>query len=106
MLGIVYATRVRMHESTLLAVVTLIVCAISLWAGRGWMKATLITKWTGICLAAYVVVSLAFLPFTSSLTLLPFFFLLLPLAAYDLFVQQPWKGRFARARAERRGLPE
>lgn len=37
---------------------------------------------------------------------LPAIFLAIVGLLYDLFVWQSWKGRFARARAERRGWPE
>jgi uncharacterized membrane protein len=103
MLAIVYAPGARMR-STLEHFAVLILCAICFGLGRRWLKATLLTKWIGFCFAAWVIVSLALLPFVS-VTLPPFFFLLLPFAAYDLFVAQPWKGRFARARAQRRGFP-
>lgn len=104
MLAIVYAPGAR-TRSTLEHFAVLIFCAICFGLGWRWLKTTLLTKWIGFCLAAWVIVSLALLPFVS-VTLLPFFFLLPPFAAYDLFVAQPWKGRFARARAERRGFPE
>ncbi len=39
------------------------------------------------------------------LVLLPLFLLAVPFLVYDLFFRQPRKGRFARARAERRNLP-
>lgn len=105
-LGIVYATAAQTRRNPLLAVAILILCGICLWLGRPWMKAILITKWIGLCLAAYVMVNLALVALSVAATPMPFLFLLVPLAAYDLFVAQPWKGRFARARAERRGIPD
>lgn len=92
------------YADTLLAVA---LCGIALGVGWPWVRGTFVTKWAGRLLALYVGlvlvlfslgISLAF----SSVLFLPFL-LALPVILYDLFVQQPHKGRFARARAERRG---
>lgn len=82
-------------------------CGIALGLGWRWMRGTFVTKWAGRLLAGYV--GLVLVLFTlgialafSSVLFLPFL-LALPFILYDLFVGQPHKGRFARARAERRG---
>jgi membrane protein implicated in regulation of membrane protease activity len=84
-----------------------IVGIVVLWLGRRWLAGTMVTRCAGIALAVAVgpVPALAafFANLTLSLILMPAFLLLLPLLLWDLFVRQPHKGRFARARAERRG---
>lgn len=102
--AIVYAPAAR-NRGALVSIGVLVLCAICLWLGWRWMKGTLIAKWIGFCFAAWVAVRLVLFPFTISVALLPFLLLLIPIALYDLFILQPWKGRFARARAERRGIP-
>jgi hypothetical protein len=84
-----------------------ILSAVALWLGRRWMAGMLITRCAGIALAVAVALVPALAAFfanlTLSLILMPAYLLLLPLLLWDLFVRQPHKGRFARARAERRG---
>jgi hypothetical protein len=81
-----------------------------LWFGRRWMAGTLLTRALGISVAIAVLL----LPALATLVVFAFGIgtllalvvcLLVPVLLWDLFVWQPHKGRFARARAERRGLP-
>ncbi len=82
-------------------------CCFTLWAGWRWLQGTFITKWAGRLLAAYLGLGLVLftlgIVLAFSMTLFLPFLLALPFILYDLFVWQPHKGRFARARAERRG---
>jgi hypothetical protein len=84
--------------------------AAALWLGRKWIAGTRITRWAGICLAIAIVFNGVLGVFGFDLgfswVILPLLFLAVLGALGDLFVSQPHKGRFARARAERRGLPE
>lgn len=105
-LAIGWASGIAKPHNPLIDFAALILCALCLALGWRWIKATLLTKWIGLCLAAWAILNLALLGFGTSVSPLPFLFLLVPLALYDLFIRQPWKGRFARARAERRGEPE
>lgn len=78
-----------------------------LWLGRRWMAATLLTRSLGISLAI-VVLALPVLVTAWILTGVGpvaalVICLALPVMLWDLFVGQPHKGRFARARAERKG---
>ncbi len=83
-------------------------CGIVLWFGWSSIQSNLVTKWLGIVLALVVglVLSLFVLGILIRLSLLLFvlFLVALPLLAYDLLFRSPFKGRFARARAERRNL--
>jgi hypothetical protein len=82
-------------------------CCITLWVGWGWLQGTFVSKWAGRLLAAYLGLGLVLftlgIVLAFSMTLFLPFLLALPFILYDLFVRQPHKGRFARARAERRG---
>ena len=74
------------------------------------IAARLLTRITGIYLAfatVFFAVLRAF-GFTANFwwMALPAIFLAIVGLLYDLFVWQSWRGRFARARAERRGWPE
>jgi hypothetical protein len=84
-------------------------CAIVLGLGWRWMQGTFATKWAGRMLAAYLVLGLVLITFAITLAfsqiLLLILLMAIPAFVWDLFVWQPYKGRFARARAERRGLP-
>jgi hypothetical protein len=82
-------------------------CCFTLWAGWRWLQGTFVTKWAGRLLATYLGLGLVLftlgIVLAFSMTLFLPFLLALPFILYDLFVWQPHKGRFARARAERRG---
>jgi hypothetical protein len=84
--------------------------AATLWLGRHWMAGVSITRWAGIYLAivtAFIGVLGAFgFSVAFSWVILPLLLLVVAGTLADLFVAQPHKGRFARARAERRGLPQ
>ncbi len=59
--------------------------------------------------AAPVLLVLLFLVNTTtepSSLIVPILLIVLPFVVYDLFFRQPYKGRFARARAARRGVPQ
>lgn len=83
--------------------------AAVLIGGRRWIASTLFARIAGIYLGfatAFFAVLRAF-GFTANFwwMALPAIFLAVVGLLYDLFVWQPYKGRFARARAERRGWP-
>lgn len=84
--------------------------AAVLWMGRRWLRRTAVTSWAGVYLSFATGFSAVLLAFGFGVSfrwiVLPGLFLAVPGFFYDLFVWQPHKGRFARARAERRGLPE
>jgi hypothetical protein len=88
----------------------LVLSALVLWFGRRWMAGTLVTRSLGISLAIVLVLLPALLTAWTATGAGPIaalvFCLAVPVLLWDLFVRQPHKGRFARARAERRGLPE
>ena len=115
LLLIVAAVEINANTATFVAV--LVVCALVLWFCRGWLFQTVVTKWTGIVVAAYVALMLLLYALGLGIPLLfvglrfaewlsvPFFFLLLaagPYLVYDLFFRQPHRGSFARAREDRR----
>jgi hypothetical protein len=88
----------------------LTLAAVALVLGRHWIGGTRITRWAGIYLAIFTVFAAALGAFGFDIG---FSWVILPLGALaalgalgDLFIAQPYKGRFSRARAERRGLPE
>jgi hypothetical protein len=88
----------------------LLLSGVALGLGWRWMAGTAITRWVGIYLAictAFFAVLAAF-GFAVEFVWVGMPVVILTFAAglYDLFIWQPHKGRFARARAERRGLPE
>jgi hypothetical protein len=70
------------------------------------MQGAWFTKWAGRLLAAYLGLALALIPFgilfTLGQTLMSLLIMAVPVLLWDLFVRQPHRGRFARARAERR----
>lgn len=87
----------------------LALAAVALGLGRKWIGETRMTRWAGIYLAVFVVFAAVLSSFGFAIA---FGWVILPLMALtaaailgDLFVGQPYKGRFSRARAERRGLP-
>lgn len=78
--------------------------------GRRWLAATVPARIAGVYLGfatAFMLVLRAF-GFSADFwwIAIPAVFLAIVALLYDLFVWQPHKGRFARARAERRGWPE
>lgn len=84
--------------------------AAVLWFGRRWLTASLPARIAGVYLGfatAFLAVLRGF-GFSADFwwVALPAVFLAIVALLYDLFVWQPHKGRFARARAERRGWPE
>ena len=88
----------------------LLLSGIALGLGWRWMAGTAITRWVGAYLAICTVFFAVLAAFGFAVEFvwvgLPVVLLAFVAALYDLFVWQPHKGRFARARAERRGLPE
>jgi len=93
-----------------LAWTALALSAAVLLLARRWIAALLLTRIAGIYLAFATVFFALLRAFGFSLDFwwmaLPAIFLAIVGLLYDLFVWQSWKGRFARARAERRGWPE
>lgn len=83
---------------------------VALAVGWRWMQETFLTLWVGRLLAAYLALGLVFLALGVTLTFGEIVCLLgllaVPVWVWDLFVGQPHKGRFTRARAERRGYEE
>lgn len=88
----------------------LVLSALVLWFGRRWMAGTLLTRSIGISLAIVLVLLPVLLPDSAITGAGPIAALAgcisLPVMLWDLFIRQPHKGRFARARAERRGIPQ
>ena len=84
--------------------------AAVLLLARRWIAPPLMARIAGIYLAFATVFFAVLRAFGFSLDFwwmaLPAIFLAIVGVLYDLFVWQSWKGRFARARAERRGWPE
>jgi hypothetical protein len=109
-LGLLYALSREPGGNLLEPVLVEVFCAIVLGLGWRWMQGTFATKWAGRMLAAYLVLGLVLITFAISVAFSQMLVLILlmaiPAFVWDLFVWQPHKGRFARARAERRGLPE
>lgn len=88
----------------------LALAAVTLWLGHTWIAGTRITRWAGIYLVLCTVFSAVLgafgFDFGFSWVILPLILLAALSALGDLFVWQPYKGRFSRARAERHGLPQ
>lgn len=106
-LGLLYAAG---EPRPVTAWIALALSGAVLWLGRRWIAALSLARIAGAWLA-FATVLLAVLRgfgFTSNFwwVSLPVAFLAIVGTLYDLFVWQPHKGRFARARAERRGSPE
>jgi membrane protease YdiL (CAAX protease family) len=115
LLLIVAAAEIGANTATFVAV--FVGSTLVLWFGRGWICQTLVTKWTGIIVAVCVVPLLLLYALGVAIPLLsvgfrvaewisvPFIVLLVvagPYILYDLFFRQPYQGRFARAREDRR----
>ena len=90
-------------------------CGVVLWFGWNDIRRSVATKWLGILLALFLGLVLGLYALGISflllgigarllLALFPLFLLALPFFVWDLFFRAPFKGRFARARAERRHL--
>lgn len=109
-LGLLYALSREPRGEILGGVLAEALGAITLWLGWRWMHGTFVTKWAGRLLAAYLALSLVLFGFDIVPTLgqivLLLFLMAIPVWLWDLFVWQPHKGRFARARAARRGVPQ
>jgi hypothetical protein len=109
-LGLLYAQSRQTRENLLESILVLLFCAITLGLGWRWMRGASLTRWAGRLLAVYLALGLVFLGVGVTLTFGEILFVLALLSApvwlWDLFVRQPHKGRFARARAERRGYEE
>jgi len=109
-LGLLYALSQEPHQDILDGILAEALCALALWLGWRWMQGTFVTKWAGKFLAAYLALGLVLFAFAVVLTIeeivLVIFLMTIPALLWDLFVWQPHKGRFARARAARRGLPQ
>ena len=95
---------------TALSWTALALSAAVLLLARRWIAPPLMARIAGIYLAFATVFFAVLRAFGFSLDFwwmaLPAIFLAIVGLLYDLFVWQSWKGRFARARAERRGWPE
>jgi len=109
-LGMLYVAGFGAGRGNAATWAALLTAAVALLSARRWIARTAMTKWAGVYLAmctAFFIVLRAFgfaVEFRWIAT--PGVLLLLVGFLYDLFVWQPHKGRFARARAERRGWPE
>jgi hypothetical protein len=88
----------------------LVLSGVALGLGWRWMAGTAITRWVGaylaICTAFFAVLAAFGFAVEFVWVGMPVVILTFAAGLYDLFVWQPHKGRFARARAERRGMPE
>ena len=77
-----------------------------LWFGWTSVRKSKGTRWFGILLAVYIAMLLGIfamaLIIRVGLLLFPVFLIAVPLMVYDLLFRAPHKGRFERARAERR----
>lgn len=109
-MGLLYALSREPSGDILEGVLAEALCAVALWLGWRWMHGTFVTKWAGRLLAAYLALGLVLFAFAIVLTIgqvvLLIFLMAIPALLWDLFVWQPHKGRFTRARAARRGLPQ
>jgi biotin transporter BioY len=109
-LGLLYAQSRQTRENLLESILVLLFCAIVLGLGWRWMRGASLTRWAGRILALYLALALVLLGLSVTLTFGEILFLLallaVPIWLWDLFVRQPHKGRFARARAERRGYED
>jgi uncharacterized membrane protein YeaQ/YmgE (transglycosylase-associated protein family) len=109
-LGLLYALSREQGGNILEPILVEVFGAIVLWLGWRWMRGAFATRWAGRMLAAYLVLGLALITFSVTLAfsqiLLLIFLMAIPAFVWDLFVGQPWKGRFSRARAERRLVAE
>ncbi|MGB6130254.1 MAG: hypothetical protein WBG54_00600 [Acidobacteriaceae bacterium] len=109
-LGLLYALSRKPRQDIPEVVLAEALCAVALWLGWRWMQGTFVTRWAGRLFAAYLALGLVLLPFAVVLTMgqitLMILLMAVPVMLWDLFVRQPHKGRFARARAERRGRLE
>jgi membrane protein YdbS with pleckstrin-like domain len=90
--------------------IALALAAAALGLGCKWLAETRVTRWAGIYLAIFTAFAAVLGAFGFGLG---FSWVILPLAALaalgaigDLFIAQPHKGRFSRARAERKGVPQ
>jgi hypothetical protein len=106
-LGILYAAD---DPRPAVAWIALALSAAVLIAGRRWIATTLLARIAGVYVGfatGFFAVLRAF-GFSANFwwMALPAIFLAVAGLLYDLFIWQPYKGRFARARAERRGWPE
>ena len=109
-LALLYAWSREWAQSVLASIGAEFACIAVLAVGWRWTQGTFLTRWMGRLLAAYLALELVFLALGITLTFGEILFLLallaLPVWVWDLFIGQPHKGRFARARAERRGYEE
>ena len=109
-LGLLYAQSRQIGENFLDSILVELFCAVALGLSWRWMRGTFLTRWFGRLLAVYLALGLLFLGVGVTLTFGEILFvlalLILPVWLWDLFVRQPQKGRFTRARAERRGYED
>ncbi len=109
-LGLLDALSREPRQNLLDGILVEALCALVLWLAWRWMQGTFVTKWAGRFLAAYLALGLVLFAFAVTLTIgeivLAIVLMAIPALLWDLFVWQPHKGRFARARAARRGLPQ
>lgn len=87
-------------------VIMLALSGVVLWFGWTSVRQSRGTRWFGILLAAYIaswfgIFAMA-LVIRVGLLLFPVLLIAVPLMVYDLLFRAPYKGRFERARAERR----
>ena len=72
------------------------------------MRRNVVTRWVAIVLGAYLALVLGLFALGMAIRVALFLFIALlvaiPIVAYDLLFRAPFKGRFERARAERRHL--
>lgn len=98
----------RESSDPMAVAVVFALCAIVLWFGWSGIQRNLATKWLGIVVALCVGVVLSLFVFGIVVRLSPLLLVLLlvalPFLVYDLVFRSRFKGRFARARAERRHL--
>jgi hypothetical protein len=109
-LGLLYLWSRFWAQNVFASIGVELACVVVLAVGWRWTQGTFLTRWLGRLLAAYLALGLVFLALAITLTFGEILFLLallaLPVWVWDLFIGQPHKGRFARARAERRGYEE
>ncbi len=95
-------------SSPMSVVVVFGLCGVVLWFGWSGIQNNIVTKWFGILLALFVglILSIFVLGIAIQVSLVLFvpFLVALPFLAYDLLFRSPFKGRFARVRAEQRHL--
>jgi hypothetical protein len=107
---LLWGLSVEASPNPIITLVVLAACGIVLWFGWSSIRRNIGTKLfggllalcLGIILGLFVLEIAVGIALRLSVVLFPLFIVALPLVVYDLLFRSPFKGRFERARAERR----